>query len=167
MCSAVEGELQAAVGAVGFDHVRGPALLVGTEAEQNVEDHAEQGGGAPGLPGIGRVGDERVRPLAGRPSWQNPELTALNALPAKASFVPHPAAESARDQDDRASEWFQSLDGNCRFPDETTLAQWMRAVAIAASSCPKNSPKPSPTARSRRLAVIIPQGKLTTDLFQC
>lgn len=69
--------------------------------------------------------------LAGAPTWQNPQLTALNALPPRATLTPYPTPEAARTLPREASPWFQSLAGPWEFqllarPEE---ASWARLAA--------------------------------------
>ena len=49
--------------------------------------------------------------LAGAPTWQMPQLVALNKLPPRATLIPFPTAEDARTQDRTASPWYMSLNG--------------------------------------------------------
>lgn len=53
--------------------------------------------------------------LAGQPTWQMPELVALNKLTPRATLVPFPTHEEARDQNREASPWFLSLNGTWDF----------------------------------------------------
>lgn len=48
-------------------------------------------------------------------SWQLPELTQINRLPARASLHPFSSLGSARRGDPTGSPWFMSLDGDWRF----------------------------------------------------
>jgi len=59
-----------------------------------------------------------LRP-GGRPAWESPELTALNRLPARATFFPCPTPEAARDAAPglfpAGNPFFVSLDGDWAF----------------------------------------------------
>lgn len=48
-------------------------------------------------------------------AWENPELTSLNKLPARATFYPFATAKSARREPRESSPFFQSLDGEWQF----------------------------------------------------
>ena len=59
-------------------------------------------------------------------SWELPELTALNTVPAHALIIPFPTADTARDAA-APSPWFQSLSGTWDFkllprPEAATAA---------------------------------------------
>ena len=69
--------------------------------------------------------------LAGTPTWQMPQLTALNTLPPRATLTPYPTPEAARTLPREESPWFQSLNGVWDFtllarPEEAT---WTRIAA--------------------------------------
>ncbi|WP_208027131.1 glycoside hydrolase family 2 TIM barrel-domain containing protein [Rhabdothermincola sediminis] len=51
----------------------------------------------------------------GTPTWQAPELTAVNRLPMRPPLVPFPDEDLARSGEREASPWFRSLDGTWRF----------------------------------------------------
>jgi len=66
--------------------------------------------------------------LAGAPTWQQPQLTQLNALPPRATLTPYPTPEAARSFPREASPWFLPLDGTWEFqllarPEEATWAR--------------------------------------------
>ncbi|MDJ0865199.1 MAG: glycoside hydrolase family 2 TIM barrel-domain containing protein [Myxococcota bacterium] len=48
-------------------------------------------------------------------SWEQPECTGLNRLPARSPLVPFPDAERARRGEREDSPWFRPLDGRWRF----------------------------------------------------
>jgi beta-galactosidase len=63
--------------------------------------------------------------LAGQKSWEMPQLSRLNKLPARASLIPFPTASAARQLTPEASPWYQSLNGAWQFklkqsPDAVT-----------------------------------------------
>src|SRR3954463_10459689 len=74
------------------------------------------------------TGEASVLPMlfvGGLKSWELPELTALNTLPAHALTIPFLAAHAAGD-DPARSPWFYSLSGTWEFkllprPEATTL----------------------------------------------
>ncbi|MEW6648881.1 MAG: glycoside hydrolase family 2 TIM barrel-domain containing protein [Chloroflexota bacterium] len=50
-----------------------------------------------------------------RNDWENPQLIAVNRLPARASGMPYPDEASALSRDPRRSPWVVSLDGRWKF----------------------------------------------------
>ncbi|HRA66379.1 MAG TPA: glycoside hydrolase family 2 TIM barrel-domain containing protein, partial [Caldilinea sp.] len=65
--------------------------------------------------------------LAGQPTWKLPQLTSLNRLPPRATLIPFPSAEDARQAPREASPWFQLLNGVWDFkifgrPEQVTQA---------------------------------------------
>ena len=79
--------------------------------------------------------DQTVLPLlylANQKSWEMPQLTRLNKLPARASLIPFPTPAAALQQAPEASPWYHSLSGDWQFtlkqrPEEVTeaaLATW-------------------------------------------
>ena len=53
--------------------------------------------------------------LGGVKSWENPQLTGLNKLPARATLTPFPTATDALTLAREQSPWFMSLDGQWQF----------------------------------------------------
>ena len=53
--------------------------------------------------------------LGGVKSWENPQLTGLNKLPARATLTPFPTAADALTLAREQSPWFMSLDGQWQF----------------------------------------------------
>ncbi len=74
--------------------------------------------------------DQTVLPLlylANQKSWEMPQLTRLNKLPARASLIPFPTPAAALQQAPEASPWYHSLSGDWQFtlkqrPEEVTEA---------------------------------------------
>lgn len=57
------------------------------------------------------------------PTWENPELTALNKLPSRSPLLPYPSALEALQAKAESNPWWHSLDGDWAFeiypcPDE-------------------------------------------------
>ncbi len=73
--------------------------------------------GTPFLPMTSNIHD-LLRP-GGRPAWQNPELSAINRLPARATFFPFPTEQAARSASPGLfpsdNPLFLSLDGDWSF----------------------------------------------------
>jgi beta-galactosidase len=53
--------------------------------------------------------------LAGQPTWQMPELVALNKLPPRATLIPFPTPDEARTLAREASPWRLNLNGTWEF----------------------------------------------------
>ncbi len=71
--------------------------------------------------------------LAGTPTWQMPQLVALNKLPPRATLTPFPTPEDAQTRAREASPWFLNLCGTWQFQlkpqpadvsAEALLAEW-------------------------------------------
>jgi beta-galactosidase len=63
-------------------------------------------------------------------AWENPELTSLNKLPARATFHVYPTLRLARACDPRSSPWFLDLDGEWDFALASDPAAAQALVAI-------------------------------------
>ncbi len=57
------------------------------------------------------------------PSWEQPELTSLNKLPARATLFPFPTPELAQTLERAQSAWFQSLNGPWDFQIKANPAE--------------------------------------------
>jgi beta-galactosidase len=53
--------------------------------------------------------------LGGQPTWQMPQLVALNKLPPRATLIPFPTPEEAHTLAREASPWYLSLNGTWEF----------------------------------------------------
>lgn len=65
------------------------------------------------LVSIGHVSAQATSNTA--PEWENPRIFEVNREPAHATLTPYPTQAAARDQDNGASPWVQSLDGKWKF----------------------------------------------------
>lgn len=61
-------------------------------------------------------------------TWENPEITAINKLPPRASFLPFERAAAARSRDPRRSPWVLPLDGDWGFRYEPSPEAAMRTL---------------------------------------
>src|SRR5437763_364398 len=64
--------------------------------------------------------------IAGAKTWEMPQLPSLNKLPARATLLPYPTADEARDGARANSPWFINLNGAWDFkikprPEEVTV----------------------------------------------